>query len=245
MKHTLELRGHIRSESNILSYVWHKKGTRFFPKSLVSNAESILRFLALGYKPNIILSDDIIRTIGKSRIEQKSYPLKVFIDPDQHFFLYRTLENIKEDGARFYELLRIHDLWVLYFGLIVYEGHPLEKLIENAMKSRDDNDHGDMSQMSSFLDGGKSLQYENLGLLEIKRESATNDHATLADTNDQAYEKPMPPQDTQPDLHPSTLESKTNTVKKTGNVDSKMKQPDVSKSTKKTGAGALGNIVKN
>ncbi len=132
MNNLIALRGHIYSDLNPLTYEWSKLGSRFFPKSLVSNSENILRFLALGFRPNIIDVKNILTGLNKVGHKQKGYLLQVTIDPDQHHFLYRTLEPIKTDEGRLQELLRIHDMWVLFFGSAVYLDNPIKKLLESS-----------------------------------------------------------------------------------------------------------------
>lgn len=128
MSKIIQLRGHIRSDANYLTYEWHKKGSRFFPKALVSNAENILRFLSLGYRVDNLTPDMINDFIDKGKVNQKPYLLQVSVDYNQHHFLYLALHPIKTHDGQLSELLRIHDLWVLIFGLLVYENNPLKAL---------------------------------------------------------------------------------------------------------------------
>lgn len=132
MTNYIALRGHIYSDSNPLTYEWSKLGSRFFPKSLVSNSENILRFLSLGFRPNRTDVKNILSGLKRVEHKQKGYLLQVTIDPDQHHFLYRTLAPIKTDEGRLQELLRIHDMWVLFFGSAIYSENPIKILLESS-----------------------------------------------------------------------------------------------------------------
>lgn len=175
MSEIIQLRGHIRSDANYLTYEWHKKGTRFFPKALVSNAENILRFLSLGYRANEVTPELINASIGKGENNQKPYLLQVSIDYNQHHFLYLALHPIKTQDGQLSELLRIHDLWVLFFGLLVYEENPLKALAENIrstalpMKGQSDT-HENSTETSHTGSSLASNATMNNGLSGTKRE---------------------------------------------------------------------------
>tara|TARA_R110002051_G_scaffold53697_1_gene101003 strand:+ start:4586 stop:5272 length:687 start_codon:yes stop_codon:yes gene_type:complete len=132
MVNYIVLRGHIYADVNPLSLAWSKKGSRLFPKAMVSNAENILRFLSLGFNPEINHAQNILSALNNENPKQKPYLLQVSIDPDQHHFLYNTLSPIKTDEGRLQELLRIHDMWVLFFGSHIYTDNPVKKLLNSS-----------------------------------------------------------------------------------------------------------------
>lgn len=132
MVNYIVLRGHIYADVNPLSLAWSKKGSRLFPKAMVSNAENILRFLSLGFNPEINHAQNILSALNNEKPKQKPYLLQVSIDPDQHHFLYNTLSPIKTDEGRLQELLRIHDMWVLFIGSHIYTDNPVKTLLSSS-----------------------------------------------------------------------------------------------------------------
>lgn len=127
-KETLYFRGYIRPDIHPLTYSWSQNGRRFFPKSLVSNAESMLRFIAMGLNPQAEHAYKRINELSKVSFNDNGYLVAVVVDPHQHVFLYNVLSNINDPDAMLNEICRIHDMWVLVFGLTLYTDSPLKQL---------------------------------------------------------------------------------------------------------------------
>jgi len=193
MSEVIAIRGNIRSDANPLTYEWSKEGSRYFPKAMVSNAENILRFLELGYTPNVTDAQNILGYFNHIDMHQKNYLIQAVIDPSQHHFLYRVLAPIKTDEGRLRELLRIHDMWVLYFGAVVFKNNPIGRLVGNgvtssrrwAIVSELDKESSDSSIESNQE---KTNDIKDDFSLRNQRHSSTTDNA-IADENVKSSEQ--------------------------------------------------------
>lgn len=136
MSEILHLRGKIKPENNSLSFLWSSRGSRNFPKAMVSNAENILRFIALGYRPIERDINAVLDRVGMASLVDKPYTLQAVIDSDQHSFLYQALKGVGSKEEIFEELIRIHDLWVISFGLAIYKENPIKSLLSENLKNR-------------------------------------------------------------------------------------------------------------
>ncbi|WP_035564286.1 hypothetical protein [Halomonas sp. KO116] len=236
MSEVIAIRGHIRSDVNPLTYEWSKEGSRYFPKAMVSNAENILRFLELGYTPNVTDAQNILGYFNHIDMHQKSYLIQAVIDPSQHHFLYRVLSPIKTDEGRLRELLRIHDMWVLYFGAVVFKNNPIERLVGNgvtshrrwAIVSELDRDNSD----SSIESNQEKLNDNKDGYAVSKKDYSSTP------TNAIGGEQKMPSK------HQSYDAEENNRPKESIPQPSKSKKQNNSKAPTKPGNSLLDSVIK-
>ncbi|MGP9796994.1 hypothetical protein ACT3UJ_06515 [Halomonas sp. 86] len=224
MSDTLHLRGKIKPENNSLSFLWSSRGSRNFPKAMVSNAENILRFIALGYRPIERDINDVLDRVGMASLVDKPYTLQAVIDSEQHSFLYQALKELGSNEEIFDELVRIHDLWVISFGLAIYKENPIKSLLSDYLNNR--------RRYSLVSDVGKaqrSTTPENKGE-DVERSVSTSPRAEL-------------------DSIPDTV--KDNREERVGQATIESAKPeDTSKTPKKEpksaaeqGAGSLGAFI--